>query len=102
MMTGSQLSGALCCAVLLATLAAPARGAETQLVTDHHGRFTISFPNGWEVMSMSATPLAGEILTRLPKNFMSMLVAVNRGTASPTMVVVLAAPLNHAISPRTF
>lgn len=101
----THLARAACCGLLLAAFAIPA-GAESGMrpVTDPSGRYTISFPSSWEVVSMNASPVAGEIVSQLGKNFMSMLMAVDPGRSSdtPTLLMVMGLPLETAISPRTF
>src|SRR5438309_2194909 len=78
-MTRKRLLRAICYGLLLAASAVPAgaQPAGMQRVTDSKGRFAISFPIGWEVMSMNANMLTGEVTRNLPKDFFSMLMAVD-------------------------
>jgi hypothetical protein len=101
----ARLARAACCSLLLAAFAIPAGAASgMRPVTDPTGRYTISFPSSWEVVSMNATPVAGQIVSQLGKNFMSMLMAIDPGRSSdtPTLLMVMGVPLETAISPRTF
>ena len=100
-----QRAGSICCALLLAASATPAPAAAgMHTVTDPSGRYTINFPTSWEVVSMNATPLAGQIVSQLGSNLFSMLMAIDPGesSTSPTVLMVMGMPLETAISPRTF
>lgn len=91
--------------LLVAAFAAPVNaGPPAQTVTDPNGRYTIRFPASWEVVSLNAKPVAGEIARQLGKNFFSMLVAIDPGAsaAAPTVLMVMGMELPTAISPRTF
>jgi len=100
-----RLASSLCGALLLAASGVPA-SAQSSLrsVTDPNGRYTISFPTSWEVVSMNTTPLAGEIVTKVGKNLFSMLMAIEPGGSpdAPTVLLVMGMPLDKAVSPRTF
>ena len=104
MMRMRLVAGTLC-ALLVAVFAVPVR-AELPLrtVADPNGRYTISLPMSWEVVSMDAKPVAGEIVRQMGKNLFSMLMAVDPGapSAAPTMLMVMGMELPTAISPRTF
>ena len=94
-----------CCALLLAASGLPAWAQPgTRTVTDPGGRYTISFPTSWEIMSMNATPLAGEIVTKVGKTLFSMLMAIDPGVPAqaPTILMVMGMPLDKALAPRTF
>jgi hypothetical protein len=75
-----------------------------QSVGDPSGRYTISFPTSWEVVSLNATPLAGQIMSQLGKDFFSMLMAIDPGQSvdAPTVLLVLGMSLDTAVAPRTF
>ena len=95
----------LLCAVLLALCAGPARAEPgMQTVADPNGRYTIRFPQSWEIVSMNAKPLGGEIMRHFNQNFFSMLMAIDPGASAqaPTMLMVMSMELDHAVSPRTF
>jgi len=103
MRSGPAIS--LACVLLLAASAVPASAQSgLRTVTDPNGRYTISFPTSWEVVSMNATPLAGEIVTQVGKNLFSMLMAIGPGASAdtPTILMVMGMPLDKAVSPRTF
>ncbi len=100
-----RLASSLCCALLLAASSVPASAQSTlRNVTDPNGHYTISFPTSWEIVSMNATPLAGEIVTQVGKNLFSMLMAIAPGVSrdAPTVLMVMGLPLDKPISPRTF
>jgi hypothetical protein len=100
-----RLASALCGALLLAGSMVPASAQSTmRSVTDPNGHYTISFPTSWEIVSMNATPLAGEIVTQVGKNLFSMLMAIDPGASrdAPTVLMVMGLPLDRAVSPRTF
>ncbi len=100
-----RLASSLCCALLLAASGIPASAQSTlRSVTDPNGRYTISFPTSWEIVSMNATPLAGDIVTKVGKNLFSMLMAIDPGASrdTPTVLLVMGVPLDKAVSPRTF
>lgn len=101
----SRLTTAAICALLVAVTSVPVN-AETPMttVTDPNGRYTIQFPQSWEVVSMNATPVSGEIVNQMGKNLFSMLMAIDPGapSAAPTMLMVMGMELPTAISPRTF
>ena len=103
--TRKPLAGVICCAVLLAATIVPASAQSgMRTVSDPSGRYTISFPMAWEVVSMNATPVAGEIVNQMGKNFFSMLMAIDPGASAsaPTLLMVMSLPLQTSISPRTF
>jgi len=104
-MMRTRLASSIICALLLAVCPVPV-GAEPQMrtVTDPNGHYTIRFPASWEVVSMNAKPVAGEIVKQLGKDFFSMLMAIDPGeqSAAPTMLMVMGMELPTAISPRTF
>ena len=104
-MTRVRLLCAICCGFLLAALAVPAgaQPAGMKRVTDSKGRFTISFPIGWEVMAMNANVLAGEVTRNLPKDFFSLLMAVDPADpGSPTVVIIMGFTLPGQVSPQAF
>jgi hypothetical protein len=104
-MTRKRLLRAICCGLLLVASAVPAgaQPAGMQRVTDSKGRFAISFPIGWEVMSMNANMLTGEVTRNLPKDFFSMLMAVDPANPeSPTVVMIMGFTLPRHVSPQTF
>ncbi len=107
-MTHRLLASGICCALLLVVSLTPAFAASAtsgmQTVDDPSGHYTIRFPASWEVVSMNATPLAGQIVSQLGKNFLSMLMAIDPGqsTDTPTVLLVMGIPLETTISPRTF
>jgi hypothetical protein len=106
-MTRPRLTGSMICALLVAAFAVPANAnpePAMRTVTDPNGRYTIKFPQSWEIVSMNAKPVAGEIVNQLGKNFFSMLMAVEPAapSAAPTMLMVMGMELPVAISPRTF
>ncbi|HET9001087.1 MAG TPA: hypothetical protein VFP86_15715 [bacterium] len=93
------------CGVLLLAASVPASAEPTlRSVTDPNGRYSISFPTSWEIVSMNATPLAGEIVSQMGKNLFSMLMAIDPGASrdAPTVLMVMGMPLERALSPRTF
>ena len=103
-----HLVGGLCCAVLLVVSftraeAAPA-ASPLQTVTDPSGHYTISFPTSWEVVSLNATPVGGQMASSLGKVFPSMLMAIDPGkpTNIPALLMVMSMPMETAVSPRTF
>src|SRR5437016_14110703 len=104
-MTRVRLLSTSCCGFLLAALAVPA-GAQPggmKRVTDSKGRFAISFPIGWEVMAMNANVLAGEVTRNLPKDFFSLLMAVDPADpGSPTVVIIMGFTLRRQVSPQAF
>jgi hypothetical protein len=83
--------------------AAPAASAP-QTVTDPSGRYTISFPTSWEVVSLNATPVAGQMASYLGKTFPAMLMAIDPGKATniPAVLMVVGMPMETAVAPRTF
>ncbi len=104
-MARKPLASVICCAVLVAIAIVPASAQPgMRTVADPTGRYTISFPTSWEVVSLNATPLAGEIVTQLGKNLFSMLFAIDPGASSDahTVLMVMGMPLETVISPRTF
>lgn len=106
-MLRTRLTNTVICALLIAAFSVPANAkAEPpmQTVADPNGRYTIKFPPSWEVVSMNAKPVAGEIVNQLGKNFFSVLMAIDPGapSAAPTMLMVMGMELPVAISPRTF
>jgi hypothetical protein len=101
----TRLATGTICALLVAAFSVPVNAqAPTSTVTDPNGRYTIRFPQSWQVVSMNANPVAGEIANQLDKNFFSMLMAVDPGapSAAPTVLMVMSMELPTAISPRTF
>jgi hypothetical protein len=104
----TQLAAGLSVVLLLASRAAAASASDLHPVTDPGGHYTLSFPPSWNVVSMHATPLAGEIISDLPdaSKLFSVMLAVDpqqSGSASaPAMLMVLGLPTDHALSPRTF
>ena len=104
-MLRTRLTSTVICALLVAAFSAPANAkaeSSMRIVADPNGRYTIKFPESWEVVSMDAKPVAGEIANQMGKNLFSMLMAVAPGAPSPTMLMVMGLELPVAISPRTF
>jgi hypothetical protein len=104
-MARKHLLRTICCGFLLAAsvVTASAQPAGMHLVTDSKGRFTISFPIGWEVMSLNANALAGEMARNLPKDYFSMLMGVDPADpGSPTAVMIMGFTLPSQISHQTF
>ncbi len=101
----TRLASSVLCALLVAVFSAPVNAEpQMQTVADPNGRYTLRFPASWEVVSMNAKPVAGEIVRQLGKDFFSMLMAIDPGapSAAPTMLMVMGMELPTAISPRTF
>jgi len=91
--------------LLLAVLVVPANAQPTgmQRVTDPKGRFTISVPIGWEVMSINAAPLVGALVRDQAKDAFSMLMAMDRAKPeSPTGLVIMGFALPQEITPQAF
>lgn len=104
-MMRTRLARSLICAVFVAVCSVPVNAASPmQTVADPNGRYTIKFPPSWQVVSMNATPVAGEIVNQLGKNFFSMLMAIDPGASAdaPTVLMVMGMELPRAIAPRTF
>lgn len=99
-----RLASSLCGALLLAASVPASAESTLRSVTDPSGRYTISFPTSWEIVSVNATPVAGEIVSQMGKNLFSMLMAIDPGASrdAPTVLMVMGMPLERALSPRTF
>lgn len=104
-MTRKHLLRTVWGSLLLAACVAPANAqpAGMQRVTDPKGRFTISVPTGWEVMSINAAPLAGALVRDQAKDAFSMLMAMDPSQPeSPTGLVIMGLALPQEISPQAF
>jgi len=104
-MTRKHLLRTVCGSLLLAACVAPANAqpAGMQRITDPKGRFTISVPIGWEVMSINADPLAGALVRDHAKGAFSMVMAVDPAEPqSPTALVIMGFALPQEISPQAF